>query len=154
MTSMPNANTEIVAARPAPVVPPPLGVRLRKTALFAAGIGAFGVLLGSAHVPCGFASVFHTPCPGCGSTRAMLALAHGDLASYLRFNPLAPFMSLLVGVLVLSAFHSVITTGTFGGVGAGRLGTALARGAVIVAFFEFALWIARFAGLFGGPVPV
>ena len=152
MTSMPNANAaEVVAILPAS---PALRVRLRKTALFAALIGAFGGLLASAHVPCGFAFVFHTPCPGCGSTRAMLALAHGDLAGYVRFNPLAALMTLILVVLVGSTFHSLLTTGTYREVASGRLGVLLSRGAVVVALLEFLVWIARFAGFLGGPVPV
>ncbi|HZN55314.1 MAG TPA: DUF2752 domain-containing protein [Candidatus Polarisedimenticolaceae bacterium] len=29
------------------------------------------------------------PCPGCGTTRALVHLLHGDLGGALRFNPLA-----------------------------------------------------------------
>lgn len=145
--------TQTERAPPAlPVLP--RRVRLRKTAMFTALVAAFGGLLVSAHVPCAFASLFHTPCPGCGSTRAMLALAHGDLAATLRFNPFAPAMTLIIVALLGSAFRSVLTTGTFRDVGSGRLGVFLARAAAVVGLFELALWIARFAGYFGGPVPV
>ena len=37
---------------------------------------------------CFFYQVTHLYCPGCGATRALHALAHGDLAGSLRCNPL------------------------------------------------------------------
>ena len=111
-------------------------------------------LLASAHVPCGFAHIFHTPCPGCGSTRAMLALASGDLHAFVRYNPLAPLMTVLVVVLALQGLTSLLSTGTFRRVGEGTVGTLIARGALVIATLEFLVWIARFGGFLGGPVPV
>ena len=118
------------------------------------GLAAVAFLLGSALVPCGFAHTFHIPCPGCGSTRAMLALAHGDLDAFVRYNPFAPFMTGLVVLLALQAVMSVLATGTLRYVGHGRIGTVVSRGMVIVATLEVLLWIARFGGFLGGPVPV
>jgi len=119
-----------------------------------AGLGTFGFLLVSVHVPCGFARMFHTPCPGCGSTRAMLALFSGDVASMIRFNPLAPFMSALVALLAAQALASVFTTGTLRRTGDGAIGQVVSRGVLLVAAVQVALWLARFAGFLGGPVPV
>lgn len=48
--------------------------------------------------PCAFREAFDIPCLGCGGTRAMRALAGGDLASSLRFNPAVPLA--LVAILV------------------------------------------------------
>ena len=122
--------------------------------LFAAALAGFVYLLSSAHVPCGFARIFHTPCPGCGSTRAMLALASGDLHAFVRYNPMAPFMTLLIVVLAVQAFTSLLATGTFRRVGDGGVGTLVSRGAIVIATIEFAIWVARFGGFLGGPVPV
>jgi hypothetical protein len=36
--------------------------------------------------PCLFAVLFGAHCPGCGSLRALHALAHGDLKAALEFN--------------------------------------------------------------------
>ena len=41
------------------------------------------------HVPCIFKGVTYVPCPGCGLTRAALALTRGDLGGALRLNPLS-----------------------------------------------------------------
>ncbi len=151
---MPNANATLdaVSARPARV-----GTRINRyvrAGIFAAVLGVFGFLLSSAHVPCGFARIFRMPCPGCGSTRAMLALAHGDLGSLVRYNPMAPFMTLLITVLVVQAFFSLVTTGTFKRVGDGGVGILLSRGAIVIGVIEFVIWAARFGGFLGGPVPV
>lgn len=128
--------------------------RAPRAVLLAAALGGVTFLLASGHVPCGFARVFHVPCPGCGSTRAMLALASGDLGGWLRHNPLAPFMTALVVALAVQAFASVLATGTFQRVGNGPVGTAITRGVMVVGVLEVVVWLARFGGLFGGPVPV
>lgn len=39
------------------------------------------------------------PCPGCGMTRALQALARGDLAAAVRFHPLAPALGAEAAVL-------------------------------------------------------
>lgn len=119
-----------------------------------AALASVAIVLVSAKMPCGFASVFHMPCPGCGSTRAMLALASGDVGGVLRYNPLAPFMTLLIVALVLQALASVLSTGTFRRVGDGRVGMVVSRGVIVVAALQVILWVARFGGFLGGPVPV
>jgi len=48
---------------------------------------------------CPFHAFTGLPCPGCGTTRAVLALAHGDLAGAFGWNPLA----VLTLVLALAA---------------------------------------------------
>ena len=149
---MPNPNATLAAAHHRGARS--RAVRFARAGIFAAVMGVFVCLLASAHVPCGFARIFRMPCPGCGSTRAMLALAHGDLTSFLRYNPMAPFMTLLVTLLVVQAFASLIATGTFARVGDGGMGKLVSRGAIVIGLLEFVLWAARFVGFLGGPVPV
>ncbi len=36
---------------------------------------------------CGMQTMWNLDCPGCGLTRSFIALAHGDLAASLAFNP-------------------------------------------------------------------
>jgi hypothetical protein len=133
---------------------PPARIRAARSAAFVGAALVVGLLLGAGGIPCGFAHLTHVPCPGCGSTRAMLALATGDLHGLLRYNPFAPLMSVLVAALVGQALSSLVTTGTFGRVGTGAIGQLVSRGVVVVATLEVLLWLARFGGLFGGPVPV
>jgi hypothetical protein len=124
--------------------------RAARLALVAGLIGA-AIALG---VPlCPFAIVTRLPCPGCGLTRATLALAHGHITEALHFHPL----SFIVSPVVLLAFgYNALTYVTQGrwtaaeavqGRWISRLGLVLAAAMIVV-------WIARFFGAFGGPVPV
>lgn len=68
-------------------------VRERKLgwAMVAGGVlvaisGMFGVRL----FPCPFRQLTGLPCPGCGLTRATVALLRGDIRAMLFFHPLAP----------------------------------------------------------------
>jgi hypothetical protein len=65
-----------------------------------AGTGFLGILLAGAFVVwqpandpasswCVFYRLTHIPCPGCGLTRAMAALFHGDWRASFRYHPLA-----------------------------------------------------------------
>jgi hypothetical protein len=125
-----------------------------RAALTATGLAAFGALLSAKAIPCGFATLTHHPCPGCGSTRAVLALFHGDLDGVVRTNPFGPFMAVVLGVLVVQAIGSMLFDGDFRRVAAGRSSKVLTRAVIVLASLETLLWIARFCGLFGGPVPV
>ena len=111
-------------------------------------------LLVACRVPiCPFAIVTRHPCPGCGLTRATLALAHGRVAEALHFHPLSPIMAPLV--IAAIAYNAAIyvkdgrvaATESVQGAWVTRLGVALAVLMVTV-------WVARFFGAFGGPVPV
>ncbi len=121
-----------------------------RAALVTALLGAFGTLLADKAVPCAFATVTHHPCPGCGSTRAVLALVSGDLDGVLRNNPFGPVMAVVLGLLVVQTILSVLRHGDLRDVGGGRM----TRVVVVLAALETILWVARFCGAFGGPVSV
>ena len=46
--------------------------------------------------PCGFRQIVGIPCLGCGGTRCMMALSHGNLVQSFLFNP-----AVFAGVLVV-----------------------------------------------------
>jgi hypothetical protein len=106
---------------------------------------------------CPTALFFGIPCPGCGLTRATLALLRGDVASALHFHPLvfvlAPLFASAIGVSLLDYVRG-------GGASAPdhvprRLSVrARYRAAWGLLALALAVWGARFAGYFGGPVPV
>jgi hypothetical protein len=65
--------------------------------------GAVGVRWGLRPPPCLFHLATGFPCPGCGSTRAMLQLLQGHVTAALAFNPL---MTLLAGAGVIWALYA------------------------------------------------
>ncbi len=54
--------------------------------------------------PCLFTAIFGVRCPGCGSLRALHALAHGDLKAALEFNAPLVYSLPLAAALLLSSF--------------------------------------------------
>ena len=130
--------------------------RTGRIALLAVAAALFGVAVWSDLPLCPIAGSLGVPCPGCGLTRATLALLHGDWQGALRFHPL---IWLLLPVLMV--FASVVSwellrdprgarsTKRFNWTGRGTTTVALA-----VLVLTFGVWLARFAGYFGGPVPV
>jgi len=50
---------------------------------------------------CMFKLMTGMPCPGCGLTRSVVALLHGDLTTSLHFHPLGVLFVLLVLVLAI-----------------------------------------------------
>lgn len=131
-----------------------VAVRLRRVVLTGAMFAALGALLYAKGVPCLFARILHTPCPACGSTRAVVALFAGDLHGVLHYNPLGPVAALLLGALAVQSLGSLFVHGDFRGAGEGRFGRVARRALYLVAAAELVLWIARFFGALGGPVPV
>ena len=115
---------------------------------------ALALLLYAKGIPCFFAHVFHTPCPGCGSTRAVICLLHGDMQGVLRTNMVGPVAALLIGLLGVQGIVSMLVHGDFRNVGEGRLGYVVKRLLVVAAAVEIVVWVARFFGAFGGPVSV
>lgn len=95
---------------------------------------------------CPVAALLGIPCPGCGLLRATLALAQGNVAQALRFHP-------LVFVVVPSAFGAVVHVTSGRPVSRGVEWTLATIATVLVALLVV-VWVARFHGAFGGPVPV
>lgn len=69
---------------------------------------AFGLLILLDVPACPMRVAFGVPCPGCGLTRATLAMMHLDFWAMLRFHPLAPLLTpmYLYAVLRTSLTHS------------------------------------------------
>jgi hypothetical protein len=63
-------------------------------------------------------------------------------------------MAAVLAGLAAQAIGSMLIRGDLGRVGEGRFGILLKRGVMVVALGEVVLWIARFFGALGGPVPV
>jgi len=98
---------------------------------------------------CPWALTMGTPCPGCGMTRAAIALAHGDVSTALALNPSAlltvPVSAAIVVFLVASYVYD----------GRSRANAPAPRTAAIATMIVlYGVWLARAFGAFGGPVSV
>ena len=98
---------------------------------------------------CPSALLAKVPCPGCGLTRATMALLSGDLAAATALQPLAIVVCpLLVGAALFAAARYIMR----GQVHADRWH---AGKILIVSMIALTIvWLARFAGHFGGPIAV
>lgn len=117
------------------------------------GLAVAGLLY-TVGIPCVFAKTFHTPCPGCGSTRSVICVLHGDLAGSMHMNPVAPVATVLMGALGVQALASLAAHGDLRALGTGRVGYVLKRLLLAAAVAEILVWVARFFGALGGPVSV
>ncbi len=98
---------------------------------------------------CPFRLQLHQPCPGCGVSRAVVLALQGHLRESLAMHPLA----LVAVALVVPSF--VVTIRSQRGDGfVPSLPRPLRLAWTAFVLLLIALWIARFAGYFGGPVPV
>jgi hypothetical protein len=97
---------------------------------------------------CLTAMVLRRPCPGCGLTRATIELLHGHVAAAIALHPLAPIVSpLVLGGFAIGAARYIRTGRT-------DFKPWVAVAASIMAALLVAVWLARWIGAFGGPVPV
>ena len=132
---------------------------LKRLGIVALLIAPFAIGM-AVEVPlCPSAALLGIPCPGCGLTRATLALVHGDFAAALRLHPLVPILTpIYLGLL------AVVATGYVRGTSVWAAGPGQPRGFLfsktvtrvtwVLVLLVFAVWILRFFGWFGGPVPV
>jgi hypothetical protein len=89
------------------------------------------------------------PCPTCGITRATRLALHGDFAGATHMHPLVWIAVPVVVLFVTVELVGYARNRTWGSSRRMRGGDALMLG---TASMLFALWLARFAGFFGGPV--
>ena len=61
---------------------------LREKLLFTLAYLAFIAVLYAFQVPCFFLQLFRQPCPGCGMTRAYVALLQGEVLGAFHWHPM------------------------------------------------------------------
>lgn len=137
-----------MSTEPAVAPTAPLG----RAARLALVLGVLGVLVALDAPLCPLAATTGVPCPGCGLTRATLALLRGEVRHALELHPLVLAVTPIVALVGLVNGVSYVRTGRWhrvDGVLGRRASVAwLAFGALLVG-----VWIARFFGAFGGPAP-
>jgi hypothetical protein len=118
--------------------------RERKALLVLAALGFAAARL---HLPvCPFSFFLGLPCPGCGLSRATFALLRGDVHGALAAHPLV-FVALpgAVGLLMHATSRGPISV---------RRERAAVLFSSVLLTLLVAVWLARFAGAFGGPAAV
>jgi hypothetical protein len=93
------------------------------------------------------------PCPGCGLTRATVALLRGHWAEAVHLHPLAPLVSPLLGGFLVYATVRYVREGRWPATGGKAAGRMAAAGIALWVLLTV-VWLARFLGAFGGPVAV
>lgn len=81
-------------------------IRDRRVTVVLAGLIALQLGLALLEVPgwqCPTMAVLGQPCPGCGLTRAVVALLHFDIGAALRLHAFAPLAILSAGVVGIAA---------------------------------------------------
>ena len=72
-----------------------------------------GVDLGRLALPCIFHSVTGLYCPGCGGTRALRLLLHGDILQSLYYHPLVLYGAVLYGWFMVSNSVEYLSRGKY-----------------------------------------
>ena len=122
----------------------------RRAALIALALTLGTAVLFSPVKLCLMAVALHVPCPGCGMTRATLALLHGDVAHAVALHPLSPVIA--PAVLGMFTWQSIAYVRNGAPFGTGRVPRAVELFGAALVILLFGVWLARFFGCFGGPV--
>jgi hypothetical protein len=99
------------------------------------------------------AALTHHPCPGCGLTRATVALLGGHLGEAVRLHPLAPLISPVLGGFLAYGVVCYVREGRWPATEGKAAGRMAAAGLVLWVLL-MVVWLVRFHGAFGGPVAV
>jgi hypothetical protein len=108
-------------------------------------------------VRCPWAALLGLPCPGCGLTRAAGLLLRGDLRGAVQLHPLSP---LLVPIVVLALVGAIWEPWWQAHASQARwrrshwVERSLGPAAWALLLLVIGVWLARFWGAFGGPVPI
>ena len=117
------------------------------------GIAIAVLLLLGAFPTCFFKLAVGAPCPGCGLTRATLALLRLDFAEVWRLHPLAPVISPIFALLLLRPL--AVRLGWVSPEAGLLRGRALTVTLIAVVLAMWVVYLARLAGALGAhPAPV
>ena len=139
----------------APVNRPKPRSRWQRWAIAAALMAPLVVAILNEFPICPTAGLFGLPCPGCGLTRATLLFLQGEFARALAFHPLViPLAPMYFGALGYLGFDLIRGPNGHTPTGTWLTHRWVSVFGVVVLAATMTLWVARFFGYFGGPVPV
>lgn len=124
--------------------------------MLGSGLALVAVAMSQGFPLCPMAGSLGIPCPGCGLTRATLALLHGDVRAALHFHPLVWLLTPLFVTFVASALWQLLRDPATPRPPP-RIapnGALLSAAAVLLLVVTLGVWLLRFAGYFGGPAAV
>jgi Protein of unknown function (DUF2752) len=133
---------------------PALGRRMLRAAAVAAVWVASGLPAALGAQRCVIATLCHVPCPGCGMTRALRLLAAGQVRASLHMHPLAVPVLVAGAMLMASTVWATVALGSPIRLHRSPFGRVALAMAVAVYVAALGLWVLRWFGCFGGPVPV
>jgi Protein of unknown function (DUF2752) len=110
----------------------------------AAAAGCAWIYAGLPTFGCPWKQLTGCPCPGCGTTRAFLQLAHGHLASAIRYNPMA--MTIAAATGLFDCYAAAVLALRWPRARCGEIGPRLARAiriAVVAAVLLNWVWVWR-----------
>jgi hypothetical protein len=114
--------------------------------------GGVAALFASKVPLCPVAIGLHQPCPGCGLTRASLAILRGDFTHAFHLHPLAFPLMPIIAVWLVAAVYRYMKEGI--AMPAYRFMRVLSPTLLVMWGLLIALWVLRWRGYFGGPVAV
>jgi hypothetical protein len=130
---------------------------LLRRALVVAALAVPAAAIVTWQIPmCPTAVFLGLPCPGCGLTRATLALGRGDLGEALRLHPLVLVLApVFIGFMVRAAWEYVRGPARRAApLNPKATGRAVSVAALLLLVVMLGVWAARFFGHLGGPAHV
>ena len=134
--------------------PAPAVVRVAVLSVAAVSVLGFVWFVERVTWPCPVRVWFHVPCPSCGLTRATFAALRGHWVEATALHPLWLLVVPLAAGAMATEFGGYAMRGRWGAL-PGLIASRWLFAALWVALAAMlVVWVARFFGAFGGPVPV
>lgn len=128
--------------------------RAKRFAIVSLALSPFVLALAFRLPLCPSATLLGVPCPGCGLTRATAAALGGRFMDALALHPLVFLLTpLYVGFVGVAASTYIWGTERTRS-DSWRVGKHIGLVMAIAMVLMVAVWVARFFGWFGGPVPI